>query len=342
MDIDVVERAADYDSLDEGFTVSNIEKGKKCFLQEIFLNLGNSESSVPSYHYLSASDAENKLILHHPTEVWGFDDNQLIIGVVTSQHMSPNVTYSWIKDRTELKSGKDCCCIRADAEGEYTVVVRDGITVETSESIHIVKATSNRSNKTESSKDSTSNRLSCSYVDDKPHAPNLPLITKSDFVISPDGEIGRGTFGTVFKGEWAGTPVAIKRIKMRRPSMIQSALNSEVRIHSMLRHPNIVQIMAVAMEKNELFIVSEFVDGSNLEDLLFSSEEVDLSPTTKDSIAKQCAQAVAYLHALSPPVIHRDIKPANVLVSRISHVAKICDMGISKLKAIQTMDQSSI
>ena len=342
MDIDVVERAADYDPLDDGFTVSNIEKGKKCFLQEIFLNLGNSESSVPSYHYPSASDAENKLILHHPTEVWGFDDNQLIIGVVTSQHMSPNVTYSWIKDGTELKSGKDCCCIRADVEGEYTVVVRDGITVETSESIHIVKATSNRSNKTESSKDSTSNRLSCSYVDDKPHAPNLPLITKSDFVISPDGEIGRGTFGTVFKGEWAGTPVAIKRIKMRRPSMIQSALNSEVRIHSMLRHPNIVQIMAVAMEKNELFIVSEFVDGSNLEDLLFSSEEVDLSPTTKDSIAKQCAQAVAYLHALSPPVIHRDIKPANVLVSRMSHVAKICDMGISKLKAIQTMDQSSI
>jgi hypothetical protein len=45
--------------------------------------------------------------------------------------------------------------------------------------------------------------------------------------------------------------------------------------------------MAAAMEKNELYIISEFVDGSNLEDLLFSSEEVNLSRTTKDSIAKQ-------------------------------------------------------
>ena len=93
MDLDVVKRAADYDPLDDGFTVSNIEKGKKYFLQEMFLNISNSESSVFSYHYPSASD-ENKFILHHPTEVRRFNDNQLIIGVVTSQHMSPNVTYS--------------------------------------------------------------------------------------------------------------------------------------------------------------------------------------------------------------------------------------------------------
>ena len=70
--------------------------------------------------------------------------------------------------------------------------------------------------------------------------------------------------------------------------MIQSVLNSEVRIHSMLRHPNVVQIMAVAMEKNESSIISEFVDGINLEDLLFSHEEDEaaLSPRTKNSIAK--------------------------------------------------------
>jgi serine/threonine protein kinase len=258
--------------------------------------------------------------------------------------MSPNVSYTWIKDGVELKSGKEYCCIRVDAEGKYSVVVKNGETVETSEFIHIKNASAGikGSNKDESCKLSVPNNLPIHHVDDEAHAPNLPMIRKSDFVISADGEIGRGTFGTVFKGEWARTPVAIKRIKVRRPNMIQSALNSEVRIHSMLRHPNIVQIMAVAMEKNELFIISEFVDGSNLEDLLFSSDEVHLLPTTKNSIALQCAQAVAYLHALNPPVIHRDIKPANVLVSRINHAVKICDMGISRIKAIQTMYQSSV
>jgi hypothetical protein len=89
MDPEVVERAADYDPLDEGFTISNIEKGEKCFLQEIFLSLDGDESSVPSYHYPSASDTENKLTLHQPTEVWGFDGEQLILAVVTSQYLAP-------------------------------------------------------------------------------------------------------------------------------------------------------------------------------------------------------------------------------------------------------------
>lgn len=343
MDPEVVERAADYDPLDEGFTISSIEKGKKTFLQQVFLNLDQEESSFPAYHYPSASGTENKLILHQPTEVWGFDGDHLILAVVTSQHMSSSVSYSWIKDGVEVKSGKEYCCIKIDSEGKYSVVVTNGETVETSEFVYVKNVLTGCSKKAESFKNSQSeNPLPAKNVVDKPHTPNLPLITKSDFSI--DGEIGQGTFGTVFKGEWAGTLVAIKRIRMRRPSMIQSALKREVHIHSMLRHPNIVQIMAVAIEKNELYIISEFVDGSNLDDLLFSSEkgEFSLSAATKDSIAKQCAQAVAYLHALNPPVIHRDIKPANILVSRINYIAKICDMGISRLKAIQSIDQSSI
>ena len=44
---------------------------------------------------------------------------------------------------------------------------------------------------------------------------------------------------------------------------------------------------------------------------------------------------------LVPPVIHRDIKPANVLFSRQSGVAKLCDMGISKLKEFQTMTKTT-
>ena len=40
---------------------------------------------------------------------------------------------------TEVMSGTDCCCTRADAEGEYTVVMRDGIT--THAKIHQVDAT---------------------------------------------------------------------------------------------------------------------------------------------------------------------------------------------------------
>ena len=69
--------------------------------------------------------------------------------------------------------------------------------------------------------------------------------------------------------------------------------------------------------------------------------KITITPERKESIRKNCIQAVAYLRALKPPVIHRDIKPANVLISRQSGVAKLCDMGISKLKEIQTMTKTT-
>ena len=113
----------------------------------------------------------------------------------------------------------------------------------------------------------------------------------------------------------------------------------------MLRHPNIVQIMAISIEKNQLYIISELVDGPNLEELIFfetdDQPKITITPERKESIGKKLCSllvlAVAYLHVLKPPVIHRDIKPANVLISLQSSVAKLCNMGISKLKEIQTM-----
>ena len=48
---------------------------------------------------------KNKLIVHQPNEVWGFDDGELIIGVVSSKHMDDGTTYCWHKDNTEIKTG---------------------------------------------------------------------------------------------------------------------------------------------------------------------------------------------------------------------------------------------
>ena len=73
-------------------------------------------------------------------------------------------------------------------------------------------------------------------------------------------------------------------------------METEVQVHTMVRHPNITQIMAVSMEKNHLYIVSEFVDGANLEDLLFG-EDVEVKENISEKkifIAKQVTQAVAY------------------------------------------------
>lgn len=58
--------------------------------------------------------------------------------------------------------------------------------------------------------------------------------------------------------------------------------------------------MAVSIEKNHLYLISEFVDGSNLEELLFGEDIKNPMLNNKAYIAKQITQAVAYLHNLDP------------------------------------------
>ena len=165
----------------------------------------------------------------------------------------------------------------------------------------------------------------------------IPMIERKDLHYDPKiGEIGRGTFGAVYKATWAGTSVAVKQMKL-----MVNILKSEVQVHSRIRHPNIVQIMAVAVGKRALYIVSELVNGANLEDLLFSDNDdggcsFTIPSDKKCFIGWQIVQAVAYLHNRKPPILHRDIKPANILVAKESYVTKLCDMGLGKIKSAQT------
>ena len=46
----------------------------------------------------------------------------------------------------------------------------------------------------------------------------------------------------------------------------------EVKVHSMIRHPNIVQIMEISFLENSILLVSEFIDGRNLEELPFADD----------------------------------------------------------------------
>lgn len=116
-------------------------------------------------------------------------------------------------------------------------------------------------------------------------------------------EIGRGSFGTVYKGLWAGTDVGVKHIKVRNATRLQASVESEIKVHSLVRHPNIVQIRAISFLKNAIYLVSELIKGPNLDDLLFSDDKNDTHFTT------QCCnklhlgkQAVAYLHNLKRPI----------------------------------------
>ena len=313
--------------VDHGFTITEIRKGETCYLKRVFTPpCDSSEESSCRFFFPCYDNSSEDLIIHHPSEIWGYDENRLVLGVVTQFYEDPDVEYTWYNNGSIVNQGHHLCCIPIVECGTYTVEVRVGTKVEVSRAVKVELL------KNAQAYGESRQKLVESDVDMKsPHS--LPFVEKDQITFNK--EINRGSFGVVFKGIWSGTEVAIKDIQVRNAKRLKSVMETEVQVHTMVRHPNITQIMAVSLEKNHIYIISEFVDGANLEDLLFGDDtqqkEAILSKTFY--IAKQVTKAVAYLHNLNPSIVHRDIKPANILVAKDSCVTKLCDMGLSKLKS---------
>ncbi|XP_031565478.1 LOW QUALITY PROTEIN: uncharacterized protein LOC116300699 [Actinia tenebrosa] len=320
-----------YDPLENNFTVTEITKGNTCYIKR---NFADTESEVSeesfSFPQCPMDHTSNEIILHPPSEVWGYDDNKLLLCVVAACHGDP-AYYKWYLDGEIqiIKEGHGLCCLPVGATGDYKVEVQSKGKAEVSDSVAVKPWRSKPLPRIEEVHDDADSSLLLS---------KLPIIDIKDVDFNSRDEIGRGSFGVVYKGVWAGTPIALKHIKLRNAKRMQPVFEAEVQVHSMLRHPNIVQIMAMSLLKNSVYIVSELVDGFNLEDILFcdkSSEahsHREMLLQGKVLVAKQICQAVTYLHQLKPAVVHRDIKPANVLVDKKSVATKLCDMGLSKIK----------
>ena len=137
----------------------------------------------------------------------------------------------------------------------------------------------------------------------------VPKISPTE--LSLGDEIGKGAFGVVKKADWFGTTVAVKEVVVRRMKLAKSMIERELKVHSAVRHPNILQLLAYATTENRLLLITEFIDGKNLDDLLFANEDTTQAwdTTTKISVATKITQAVAYLHNQKSAIIHRDIKP---------------------------------
>jgi len=75
------------------------------------------------------------------------------------------------------------------------------------------------------------------------------------------GEIGSGTYGTVYKAEdtWENKPVALKKMKiMEKNEGIPSYAIREITFLTQFNHPNIVKLMDVIVRPNNLEMIFEF------------------------------------------------------------------------------------
>lgn len=143
--------------------------------------------------------------------------------------------------------------------------------------------------------------------------------------IEIDSEIGRGSFGTVYRGSYLGAQVAVKRLHSHVEEAEIPSFLKEIAILSQLKHPNIIQFLGASLD-GDLSLVTEFCGLGDLRSYLTKKSPVD--PFVKVSFALQVAEGLSYLHNQQPPIVHRDLKCTNILISDDLQV-KVSDFGLS-------------
>ncbi|CAL9190055.1 unnamed protein product [Musa hybrid cultivar] len=157
-------------------------------------------------------------------------------------------------------------------------------------------------------------------------------------------EVGDGGFGTVYKGKLRdGRTVAIKRLYENNFRRVEQFM-TEVHILSSLRHHNLVSLYGcTSRHSRELLLVFEFVPNGTVADHLHGPRacEEGLPWPVRMSIAIETAQALSYLHAVTPPIVHRDVKTNNILLDRSFRV-KVADFGLSRLFPLNVTHVSTV
>jgi len=91
-------------------------------------------------------------------------------------------------------------------------------------------------------------------------------------------------------------------------------------------HPNIVTVFDVGEEQGWPYLVSEYVEGGSLEELLKTCPQNRLPLEEAVSVAQQVCQALVYAHERG--FVHRDLKPSNVWLTKNGQ-AKLGDFGLA-------------
>ncbi|MGE0528925.1 MAG: serine/threonine protein kinase [Bdellovibrionales bacterium] len=150
--------------------------------------------------------------------------------------------------------------------------------------------------------------------------------------------LGKGGLGHVYKAlhKTMNRTVALKVLAphLMNTEKAQNLFHREVLAAARLIHANIATAYDACANGQRYYLVMEYVDGPNLEQLV--RKLGPLKPFVACEIIRQAALGLQHAHEMG--MLHRDIKPANILIHRSTltgqpWLVKIVDFGLARLHA---------
>ncbi|MBE0684432.1 MAG: serine/threonine protein kinase [Anaerolineaceae bacterium] len=119
-------------------------------------------------------------------------------------------------------------------------------------------------------------------------------------------------------------------VKILRPDFskdegFRKRFHQEAKAAANLSHPNIVTVHDFGLDGERLFIIMEYVPGTNLKSMIREQQVIHTDKAL--DLLIQAAQGIGYAHRAG--LIHCDIKPHNMLVAPDGRL-KVTDFGIAR------------
>ncbi|MCL2650262.1 MAG: FHA domain-containing serine/threonine-protein kinase [Candidatus Azobacteroides sp.] len=147
-----------------------------------------------------------------------------------------------------------------------------------------------------------------------------------------DSLISSGGTANVYRGVdlRSGREVAVKALfsKFAKNDFIMGNFRKEADRYLHLSHPNIVKLVDFVEDKDQFYLIMEYVDGVPLD--VYLNTTGPMSDKTVIPLFCQILDTIEYLHNHEDKILHLDIKPNNIMVLENQQI-KVLDMGISAI-----------
>ncbi len=140
--------------------------------------------------------------------------------------------------------------------------------------------------------------------------------------------VGGGSFGLVYKALDLDldrtVAVKIPRSGLSFSEEQEERFFREARSAGALMHPGIVPIHEIVEEEGLPYLVSDYIEGGTVEDLV---KDENFDPSSAAELVAQVADALGHAHRHG--IIHRDVKPSNVLLDTAGY-PHLTDFGLAR------------